>query len=131
MLFKNSLMAGCTNSSVVLYERIIMDTEKEKQKDIKNNKNLQSFENYEKVKEFTLNTEIPTNVIGLTINPSEDTIVCATNNSQLFSVVSINSEFKSDETRFELLSQPFHYGKIYRYFNFYIIYINFIYFCIK
>jgi len=60
-----------------------------------------------------LNTEIPTSIINLTINPSEDNIVCATNNCQLFSLLSINSEFNCDEAKFELLSQPFHYGKIY------------------
>ncbi|ORX57709.1 WD repeat-containing protein 65 [Piromyces finnis] len=108
MLFKNSLMAGCTNSSIVLYERTSITT------NINNkNINLQNCEQFEKVKEFTLNTEIPTSVISLSINPSEDTIVCATSNNQIFSVMSVNSEFKSDETRFELLSQPFHYGKIY------------------
>ncbi|OUM68235.1 hypothetical protein PIROE2DRAFT_4113, partial [Piromyces sp. E2] len=114
MLFKNSLVAGCTNSSIVLYEKVAVEAENERQKDTLNNKSIQNLEQFEKVKEFTLNTEIPTSVISLAINPSEDTIVCATNNSQLFSVISVNSEFKSDETRFELLSQPFHYGKIYR-----------------
>ena len=116
MLFKNLLMAGCTNSSIVLYEKVTKVPDNEKQKDDFSNKNSQnSFEFYEKVKEFTLNTEIPASVISLAINPSEDTIVCATNNNQIFSVMSANSEFKGDETRFELLSQPYHYGKIYRY----------------
>ncbi len=116
MLFKNLLMAGCTNSSVVLYEKVSKETDNEREKGDFINKNFQNnFEFYEKVKEFTLNTEIPAYVISLAINPSEDTIVCATNNNQIFSVMSVNSEFKGDETRFELLSQPYHYGKIYRY----------------
>ncbi|ORY73038.1 WD40 repeat-like protein [Neocallimastix californiae] len=112
MLFKNSLMAGCNNSTIVLYEKKTFDSDNE---NVKNKKSSQNnyMEFYEKVKEFSLNTEIPACVINLTINPSGDTIVCATSNNQIFSVISINSEFKSDETRFELLSQPFHYGKIY------------------
>ncbi|KAI8811436.1 quinon protein alcohol dehydrogenase-like superfamily [Cladochytrium replicatum] len=72
---------------------------------------LSHFELYRKSRDFTLHDE-NAKVINMALSPTEETLVCSLENSQVVSILLSGTEVKGDDAKFEALSQPFHHGQI-------------------
>ncbi|KAI8607724.1 WD40-repeat-containing domain protein [Chytriomyces sp. MP71] len=68
-------------------------------------------EMFKRARDYGLH-EDGTNIINMAMSPSEDLLVCTTENSQIYTVLLGSADIKGDEAKLEVFSQPFHHGQV-------------------
>jgi WD40 repeat protein len=110
--FQRGLLIASDGGTVALYEK--------SEEGMNNNTNIAPTttgavppikDQYKKIREFSLPDE-QSNIVKIAINATEDSFVCATENSQLYFSTVSNSDVKSEDSKLELYTQPFHHGGI-------------------
>ncbi|KAI9344641.1 quinon protein alcohol dehydrogenase-like superfamily [Obelidium mucronatum] len=66
---------------------------------------------FRRVREFTLQDD-SVKLVNMAISPSEDSLVCTSDNHQIYSLLLTTADIKGDESKLEVFSQPFHHGQI-------------------
>lgn len=109
-LFSKGFIIGCAGGSVVTYERAeeIVTTGAQV---IASGGGAQAKDLYKKSKEFNL-SDSSAKIVCIALSPTEDGIVCSTDNCQLYAGQLSSSAIKGDEERMEVFSQLFHHGLI-------------------
>ena len=110
-LVSKGFMIGCAGGSVAIYERAEEIVTTGAQALTVANSGVQSKELYKKSKEFNL-TDSSAKIMCIAVSPSEDTIVCSTDNCQLYSTQLSTSAIKGEDERLDIFSQSFHHGLI-------------------
>lgn len=110
-LVAKGFIIGCAGGSVVLYERAEEIVTTGAQVIASGNAGTQAKELYRKSKEFNL-TDSSARIMCIALSPTEDAIVCSTDNCQLYSGQLSASAIKVEEERMEVFSQLFHHGLI-------------------
>ena len=88
--YSKGFVVGCDGGLLSLYEK------------------TEDKDYYKKTKTFGIENH-PVKVKSLAIQPSEETLLCALENNQVFSLSLSNTELmKPDEMNFELFTQSFH-----------------------
>ncbi|KAL7750132.1 hypothetical protein RI367_004304 [Sorochytrium milnesiophthora] len=92
MLYSRGFLAGGQNGTMTVYEKGDELT-------------------YKKIREYMIPDET-SNITSLALSPSEETLLCSLSNSQVFTLSLTLGDIKTEESRFEHLSQSFHHGQI-------------------
>ena len=110
-MISKGFLIGCAGGTVAIYERAEELVTTGAQVITANASAAPSKELYKKTKEFNL-SDSSAKILCLAISPSEDTVVCSTDNCQLYSMQLSGSATKAEDDRMEVFSQPFHHGLI-------------------
>ncbi|KAJ3354153.1 Cilia- and flagella-associated protein 57 [Entophlyctis luteolus] len=68
-------------------------------------------EPFRRMREYSLQDEA-TKIVNLAMNPTEDNLLCTSENNQIYCLPVGSAEVKGDESKLETFSQPFHHGQI-------------------
>jgi cilia- and flagella-associated protein 57 len=110
MSFAKGCILGCTEGNIAIYER---GDEMLVPGGMTTNTVLSQSnkDGFKKMREFIVPDEI-SHISRLAISPSEDSLICTTENSQLYYSLLSNTDVKGDECKLDLFSQPYHHGPI-------------------
>ncbi|TPX74759.1 hypothetical protein CcCBS67573_g03970 [Chytriomyces confervae] len=66
---------------------------------------------FKKARDYSLQDE-SIKIVNMAISPSEDMLVCTSENNQIYNVLLGSADIKGDAAKLEVFSQPFHHGQI-------------------
>jgi WD40 repeat protein len=109
--FTKGFVVGCSGGAAAVYEKVDETLQTGAQALAAQGSSAQK-EMFKKTREFNLQ-DSAAKIISMALSPSEDTVLCSTDNCQLYSISIQGSDIKgSDDSKFEVFSQSFHHGII-------------------